>query len=32
MTERINMRMVGVPVAKFDHWAAQFIAKVCFLI
>jgi len=27
MTERVNMRMVGVPVTKFDHWAAQFLAK-----
>jgi len=27
MTERVNMRMVGVPVAKFDYWAAQFLAK-----
>ncbi|KAG0090751.1 DNA mismatch repair protein msh6 [Podila epicladia] len=27
LTDRTNMRMVGVPEASFDHWAAQFIAK-----
>ncbi|KAJ8324765.1 DNA mismatch repair protein msh6 [Batrachochytrium dendrobatidis] len=26
-TDRVNMRMVGVPESSFDHWAAQFIAK-----
>ncbi|KAJ3017889.1 DNA mismatch repair protein msh6 [Thoreauomyces humboldtii] len=27
MTDRTNMRMVGVPESSFDHWAAQFLAK-----
>lgn len=27
MTERVNMRMVGVPVTSFNTWATQFIAK-----
>ncbi|KAI7900009.1 muts domain V-domain-containing protein [Cokeromyces recurvatus] len=27
MTDRVNMRMVGVPEMSFDYWAAQFIAK-----
>ncbi|KAJ1343439.1 hypothetical protein BSLG_002028 [Batrachochytrium salamandrivorans] len=27
LTDRVNMRMVGVPESSFDHWAAQFIAK-----
>ncbi|KAL9090621.1 MAG: hypothetical protein Q9159_001868 [Coniocarpon cinnabarinum] len=27
LTDRVNMRMVGVPEATLDHWAAQFIAK-----
>ena len=27
MTDRVNMRMVGVPEASIDYWAAQFIAK-----
>ncbi|KAF9427910.1 DNA mismatch repair protein msh6 [Podila epigama] len=27
LTDRTNMRMVGVPESSFDHWAAQFIAK-----
>ncbi|KAF8475994.1 muts domain V-domain-containing protein [Kalaharituber pfeilii] len=27
MTERVNMRMVGMPEYAFDMWAAQFIAK-----
>ncbi|ORY03012.1 DNA mismatch repair protein Msh6 [Basidiobolus meristosporus CBS 931.73] len=27
MTDRVNMRMVGVPESSFDHWASQFIAK-----
>ncbi|KAG0301792.1 DNA mismatch repair protein msh6, partial [Dissophora globulifera] len=27
MTDRVNMRMVGVPESSFDYWAAQFIAK-----
>ena len=27
LTDRVNMRMVGVPEMSFDHWAAQFIAK-----
>lgn len=26
MTDRVNMRMVGVPEASFDFWAAKFIA------
>ncbi|ORX63094.1 hypothetical protein DM01DRAFT_208046 [Hesseltinella vesiculosa] len=27
LTDRTNMRMVGVPESSFDHWVAQFIAK-----
>ncbi|KAG0213342.1 DNA mismatch repair protein msh6 [Mortierella sp. GBA30] len=27
LTDRTNMRMVGVPESSFDYWAAQFIAK-----
>ncbi|OAD06817.1 hypothetical protein MUCCIDRAFT_33695 [Mucor lusitanicus CBS 277.49] len=27
MTDRVNMRMVGVPESSFDYWTAQFIAK-----
>ncbi|KAI9093843.1 muts domain V-domain-containing protein [Phlyctochytrium arcticum] len=27
LTDRVNMRMVGVPESSFDHWAAQFLAK-----
>ncbi|KAI9278907.1 muts domain V-domain-containing protein [Phascolomyces articulosus] len=27
MTDRVNMRMVGVPEMTFDFWAAQFIAR-----
>ncbi|KAI8593896.1 muts domain V-domain-containing protein [Geranomyces variabilis] len=27
LTDRTNMRMVGVPESSFDHWAAQFLAK-----
>ncbi|EPB93010.1 hypothetical protein HMPREF1544_00084 [Mucor circinelloides 1006PhL] len=27
MTDRVNMRMVGVPEMAFDYWTAQFIAK-----
>ncbi|KAI8098718.1 muts domain V-domain-containing protein [Halteromyces radiatus] len=27
MTDRVNMRMVGVPESSFDYWAAQFIAR-----
>lgn len=27
MTDRVNMRMVGVPESGFQHWASQFIAK-----
>ena len=27
LTDRVNMRMVGVPEAYLDHWACQFIAK-----
>ncbi|KAG0331996.1 DNA mismatch repair protein msh6 [Podila humilis] len=27
LTDRTNMRMVGVPESSFEHWAAQFIAK-----
>ncbi|OMH83414.1 DNA mismatch repair protein msh6 [Zancudomyces culisetae] len=27
MTDRVNMRMVGVPEASFENWASQFVAK-----
>ncbi|KAJ2611116.1 DNA mismatch repair protein msh6, partial [Coemansia sp. RSA 1365] len=27
MTDRVNMRMAGVPESSFDHWVAQFLAK-----
>ncbi|KAJ1860041.1 DNA mismatch repair protein msh6 [Coemansia sp. RSA 2703] len=27
MTDRVNMRMAGVPEASFDHWVAQFLAR-----
>ncbi|KAJ3091283.1 DNA mismatch repair protein msh6 [Quaeritorhiza haematococci] len=27
LTDRVNMRMVGVPESHFSHWAAQFVAK-----
>ncbi|KAJ1983733.1 DNA mismatch repair protein msh6 [Dimargaris verticillata] len=27
LTDRVNMRMVGVPESAFEFWAAQFIAK-----
>lgn len=27
MTDRVNMRMVGVPESSFDYWTSQFIAK-----
>jgi DNA mismatch repair protein MSH6 len=27
LTDRVNMRMVGVPEASLEHWAAQFVAK-----
>ncbi|KAI9700930.1 MAG: DNA mismatch repair protein msh6 [Bogoriella megaspora] len=27
LTDRVNMRMVGVPEASLDHWASQFVAK-----
>ncbi|BFZ63086.1 DNA mismatch repair protein msh6 [Saitoella coloradoensis] len=27
LTDRVNMRMVGVPEKSFEYWAAQFIAK-----
>ncbi|KAJ2306365.1 DNA mismatch repair protein msh6, partial [Coemansia sp. RSA 2704] len=27
MTDRVNMRMAGVPESSFDHWVAQFVAK-----
>ncbi|CAO3601033.1 unnamed protein product [Absidia cylindrospora] len=27
MTDRVNMRMVGVPESSFHYWAAQFIAR-----
>ncbi|KAJ3219395.1 DNA mismatch repair protein msh6 [Clydaea vesicula] len=27
LTDRTNMRMVGVPESSFEHWAAQFVAK-----
>ncbi|CAA20855.1 MutS protein homolog [Schizosaccharomyces pombe] len=27
LTDRVNMKMVGIPEASFDYWASQFIAK-----
>lgn len=27
LTDRVNMRMVGVPESSFEYWAAKFIAK-----
>jgi DNA mismatch repair protein MSH6 len=27
LTDRVNMRMVGVPEASLNHWANQFVAK-----
>ena len=27
LTDRVNMRMVGVPEVSFDYWASKFIAK-----
>ncbi|KAI9022917.1 muts domain V-domain-containing protein [Phycomyces nitens] len=27
MTDRVNMRMAGVPESSFDYWASQFVAK-----
>ena len=27
LTDRTNMRMVGVPEMSFNHWASQFVAK-----
>ncbi|KAJ3341413.1 DNA mismatch repair protein msh6, partial [Kappamyces sp. JEL0680] len=27
LTDRVNMRMVGVPESSFHHWASQFIAR-----
>ncbi|KAF2476637.1 DNA mismatch repair protein Msh6 [Lindgomyces ingoldianus] len=27
LTDRVNMRMVGVPEASLDQWASQFVAK-----
>ncbi|KAJ1656673.1 DNA mismatch repair protein msh6 [Dispira simplex] len=27
LTDRVNMRMVGVPESSFEFWASQFIAK-----
>lgn len=27
LTDRVNMRMVGVPESVLNHWAAQFVAK-----
>ncbi len=27
LTDRVNMRMVGVPESVLDHWANQFVAK-----
>ena len=27
LTDRVNMKMVGVPESSFSHWASQFIAK-----
>jgi len=26
LTDRVNMKMVGVPENSFDHWAAKLIA------
>ncbi|PVV05079.1 hypothetical protein BB560_000402 [Smittium megazygosporum] len=27
LTDRVNMRMVGVPELSFEYWASQFVAK-----
>jgi DNA mismatch repair protein MSH6 len=27
LTDRVNMKMVGIPESSFHHWASQFIAK-----
>ncbi|OMJ22240.1 DNA mismatch repair protein msh6 [Smittium culicis] len=27
LTDRVNMRMVGVPESSFEHWASKFVAK-----
>ncbi|EPX73720.1 MutS protein [Schizosaccharomyces octosporus yFS286] len=27
LTDRVNMKMVGIPEASFDYWASQFVAK-----
>lgn len=27
LTDRVNMRMVGVPESSLNHWATQFVAK-----
>lgn len=27
LTDRVNMRMVGVPESSLDYWASQFVAK-----
>lgn len=27
MTDRVNMRMAGVPESSFEDWAAKFIAR-----
>ncbi|KAI8853214.1 muts domain V-domain-containing protein [Chytridium lagenaria] len=27
LTDRVNMKMTGVPENSFDHWASQFVAK-----
>ena len=27
LTDRVNMRMVGVPESSLDQWASQFVAK-----
>ncbi|KAJ1740610.1 DNA mismatch repair protein msh6 [Coemansia sp. RSA 1086] len=27
MTDRVNMRMAGVPESSFDNWVAQFVAR-----
>ncbi|RUS19437.1 hypothetical protein BC937DRAFT_87471 [Endogone sp. FLAS-F59071] len=27
LTDRVNMRMVGVPESSFDHWATRFVAN-----
>jgi DNA mismatch repair protein MSH6 len=27
MTDRVNMRMVGIPESSFEHWSSQFVGK-----